>query len=385
MVDSNRLMTKALFLTMVTVILYSCDSPEKAIINDSNQVENTSTVVLSIEQFESSAMELASITKHVFHNSIKCYGIFDVPPENKASISAYFGGYVKKLSLLEGQNVKNGDILFTLENPEYVVIQQEFLEAKSQLSYLKLDYERQKNLLEDNVTSKKVYLKAESDYRITLVRYESMKKKLELMNLNPSVLSASTIQSEINITSPLSGSIASVNATKGMYLNPDDIALTIINSDHMHLELSIFEKDLPLIKINQEIRFKLQNDSQKEYEAYVYLVSNFIDPEKRNASIHGHLIDESESSSFSPGMYIEAEIYSSNDTLLAIQQSAVIKTDVSQFVLVKIAESDSSISFEKRRVQIGESKNGYSQIINSDDFKKDDLLLVNGAFNLIGN
>jgi len=371
-----------LFFALLLSVFVSCETSEEVI---EENASDSSAIIISLKQFENSKMELGKIANHTFNQSIKSYGIFDVPPENKASVSAYFGGYVKKLRLLEGQEVSKGEILFTLENPEYVEIQQEFLETKGQLAYLKSDYERQKNLVQDNVTSQKIYLKAESDYKIAIVRFESLKKKLDLMNLDPNTLNENNLRSEINLTSPLTGYITSVNATIGMYLNPDDIALTIINPDHIHLELNIFEKDLPMIKVDQKIRFKLQNDSQDEYQAYVYLVSNYIDPEKRSASIHGHLADESHTKLFTPGMYIEAEIFSEVDTLLSIEKSAVIKADESNYVLVMIEKRTEEYLFEKRKIIVGISKDGFTQILNNNDFDKNDEILIKGAFNMIGD
>ena len=375
--------TSFLSMLFVSSLLISCSSSETEPQEDPLAMENKKEIVLTKNQFESSDMLLGKLEKHSFNQSIKSYGVIDVPPENKASISAYFGGYVKKLSLLEGQYVEKGQLLFTLENPEYIEIQQNFLEAKDQLNYLKSDYERQKILVQDNVSSQKTYLKAEADYKVTLVRFESLKKKLDLMNLDPDNLNETNIRSEISLTAPISGNISQIHASRGMYLNPDDIALTIINSDHIHLELSIFEKDLPKIKAGQEIHFKLQNDATKDYVAEVHLVGNYIDPESRTASLHGHLANEKESKYFTPGMYIEAEIFSSSDTLIALPESAIVKLRENNFVLLKTRSSEDQLSFEKREVVIGQSKNGYSEILNSSDFAGDDEFLVKGAFNLI--
>jgi len=372
-----------LSILILSSLLISCNSSETELQEDPAGEGNKKEITLTNKQFEGSNMLLGKLEKHSFSQSIKSYGVIDVPPENKASVSAYFGGYVKKLSLLEGQFVAKGQVLFTLENPEYIEIQQNFLEAKDQLNYLRSDYERQKILVQDNVSSQKTYLKAEADYKITLVRYESLKKKLDLMNLNPNNLNETNIRSEISLTAPISGNISQIHATRGMYLNPDDIALTIINADHIHLELSIFEKDLPKVKVGQEIHFKLQNDATKDYAAEVYLVGNYIDPESRTASLHGHLANDKESKYFTPGMYIEAEIFSSSDTLIALPESAIVKLRENNFVLVKTGTTGDQLSFEKREVSLGQSKDGFSEIINNSDFKSSDEFLIKGAFNLI--
>ena len=62
------------------------------------------------------------------------------------------------------------------------------------------------------------------------------------MNINPNTLSGENIRSVISVPSPLTGYATTINATKGMYLNPSDVAVTVTNTDDLHIELKIFEK-----------------------------------------------------------------------------------------------------------------------------------------------
>ena len=144
-------------------------------------MENAYT--LTSNQFKSSGMALGTFDSSSFHQVIRAIGKFDVPPENNAAVSSYFPGTIKDIRLLPGEQVKKGQKLFTLENPDFVQIQQDYLEAIGQLTYLQSDYERQKNLAKDNVTSQKNYLKAESAFTVTKVKAASLAKKLSLMNI----------------------------------------------------------------------------------------------------------------------------------------------------------------------------------------------------------
>ena len=203
------------------------------------------------------------------------------------------------------------------------------------------------------------------------------------MNLNPDKITGSNITTEIEVVSPLSGYITAVNASKGVFLNPDDIAVSLIDTDHLHIELNIFEKDLPKVKIGQTIIFKRQDNSSLTYEAEVYLVSKFIDSYSRTAAIHGHLIHEKDEEIFAPGMYIEAEILTTTDTLPALPEEAVISLNENNYVLVKLEQDANVITFEKRFVKVGVTKDGFVEILNAHDFNKQDKFLVKGAFNLI--
>ncbi|MGM1054816.1 MAG: efflux RND transporter periplasmic adaptor subunit [Bacteroidota bacterium] len=370
--------------TLVMLTLFACNSDKDS--NEPIQLEdraNSGAVTITPSQFSSSQMELGTLSKQEFHQSVKTNGMFDVPPENKASVSAYFGGYVKELDLLPGQEVKKGQVLLTLENPEYVQLQEEFLVAKAQLGYLKSDFERQKELVKDNVTSQKNFLKAESEYRVTSASYESLKKKLGLMNINANNITENSIRSTISITAPIKGYITEVNAEKGMFLNPADIAVTITNTDHLHIELNIFETDFPQVEIGQEIQFRLQKEGSNYYQAKVYLISKSIDAQKRTANVHGHLTNDDEIRLFAPGMYVEAEIFTTTDSLPALPQEAIVNIDELHYVLVKTAEEPEGIKFDRKEIQVGKTANGFTEIKNAGDFNENSEFLVKGAFNLI--
>ncbi|HEY9168191.1 MAG TPA: efflux RND transporter periplasmic adaptor subunit [Lutibacter sp.] len=376
----NRILKGLLVLALVSLISCNTKNPPKTV-GEKDAIENaeTATITITESQFIASNMELGKLTMQDFSTFIKTNGMFSVPPQNKATVSAYFAGYVKSITLLPGDVVKKGQVLFTLENPEYVQVQQNFLEAKGRLDYLKSDYERQKLLLDDNVTSHKNFLKAESEYKVTLVQYQSLKKKLSLMNINANTLTGENISSVISVLSPLSGFATSINASKGMFLNPSDEAMTITNIEDLHIELKIFEKDLPLIKIGQPIRIKVQDGNKQVYEGKVHLVNKAINEIERTINIHGDLVNKEDAKFFAPGMYIEADIITGTQKTLALPQEAVANIENDFFVMAK----QNTTSFKRMPVKIGATYNGNVQILNAEDFDPNTEFLTKGAFNLI--
>ena len=374
------------FIAVSTFVACSGNEKEATQINTSeSKVETeskTDYITVTKSQFESSNMKLGKISEQQFSAVIKTNGEIGVPPENQASVSVYFGGYVKSLSLIEGQKVKKGQTLFTLENPEYIEIQKSFLEYKSQIAYLKSDFERQKELAKDNVVSQKTFLKAETDYNVALVNLESLKKKLKLMNINPDNLSITNLNSIISVKSPISGYITTVNISKGMFLNPSNVAIKIVNTEHIHIELNVYEQDLPKLNIGQKVNFKLQNNSAV-YSAKVHLINKVIDTETRLVNVHCHLINEDETNLFTPGMYLEAEILTKSKTSFALPENAVVNIEDSYYALVLVKEKNEEYTFEKVELNIGTTQSGMIEILNTNLIQKSPTFLTKGAFNLI--
>ncbi|MFO7825824.1 MAG: efflux RND transporter periplasmic adaptor subunit [Cyclobacterium sp.] len=368
-----------------TIVLSSCSSssdPEipTDIAQESSGVE---TYEVTKTQFESSHMALGTMQMVPFYEVVKAKGMIDVPPENRAAVSSYFGGTVKEISLLPGQSVKKGQVLFVLENPDYVQIQQDFLEAKGQLVYLQSDYERQKNLVQDSISSQKKFLKAESDYTVTSARVASLGKKLALMNIDPNTFTLENIRTSIAVRSPISGYVTEVAISQGAFLTPSQMAVSIVNTDHVHLELNVFEKDLAKIRIGQPIRFRIQEDSSKEYEAAIYLISKTIDPEERTVGIHGHLVDEKLTQRFNPGMYVEASIYTASEEKWALPNDALVEMEGNFYVLTLQNSSETGYTFVKREVKTGLSNNDHIEILGGSGLDETTEFLIDGTFNLI--
>ncbi|WP_162343749.1 efflux RND transporter periplasmic adaptor subunit [Cyclobacterium salsum] len=374
-----------LWIIAAMIGLYSCSSSsDPEIITDiAQESSGVETYEVTKMQFESSHMALGTMQMVPFHEVVKAKGMIDVPPENRAAVSSYFGGAVKEISLLPGQSVKKGQVLFVLENPDYVQIQQDFLEAKGQLAYLQSDYERQKNLVQDSISSQKKFLKAESDYTVTSARVASLGKKLALMNIDPNTFTLENIRTSIALRSPISGYVTEVAISQGAFLTPSQMAVSIVNTDHVHLELNVFEKDLAKIRIGQPIRFRIQEDSSKEYEAAIYLISKTIDPEERTVGIHGHLVDEKLTQRFNPGMYVEASIYTASEEKWALPNDALVEMEGNFYVLTLQNSSETGYTFVKRVVKTGLSNNDHIEILGGSGLDETTEFLIDGTFNLI--
>lgn len=380
-----HLHTYKIALFSLVFILFSCSDKAKNKVESSGEeiIENQNQITVTQEQFDYLQMTLGSMEEKSFPLKINVNGMIDVPPENRAVVSATMGGYIKTTPYLIGDQVKKGQVLVTLENPEFVSLQQQYLEVHEQLSYLKAEYERHKIMQAEQITSKKNFLKAESEYRSAVAKHEGLKKQLIMLHISPEKVEAGNITSTVAITAPISGSITKVNVSKGAYVSPASSILEIIDNDHIHLELSVFEKDIMKISKGQPIEFKIPEASGNTFKAQVHLVGTAIE-ENRTIKIHGHLDDES-GAKFLTGMFVEAQIISDNVMGNALPNNAIIVVDEVPFVLVLDKNENNTYYFNKKEVSINGSYEGYTLIENASDFEKTSNFLTKGVYNLLGD
>lgn len=367
-------------LMFTALILWGCNNDKKEDSIASVPEGENELIHVSKAQFEGAKMEISGLVEKPFAQTVHTNGVIDVPPQNIAVINSFSGGYIKNTSLLVGDKVMKGDRLVILENPEFISMQQSYLETAEQLTYLKSEYERQKTMLEDNITSKKSFLKAESEYKMAVGRSNSLKKSLQMININPASVLKGNIVSQVNIYSPIDGYITKVNVNTGSYVSPADKIMEIMNTDHIHLELKIFEKDLLQLKKGQEILFKVPEASQQIFKGYVHLVGTKIDPNTRIAMIHGH-IDENDETHFAAGMFVEADIITGSSSHLALPEDAVVELEGKTYVL--LVESESTEGYELHPLEVKVERNYKGFTTFKTELPLDGKFLTKGGFVLL--
>ena len=171
-------------IAALVVVMASCHRGSQPTVTarpeDSAGISMDHSIALTRQQFTHAGMELGGLGEFVAADIIASSGYVDVPVENRCRISSVIGGFVSVADLLPGDRVKKGQVLATLENIEYLKLQQDFLEAREKLVYLKSVYEAQSALSQENVSSRKNYLQAQADYLAMQANYESLAKQLLL-------------------------------------------------------------------------------------------------------------------------------------------------------------------------------------------------------------
>lgn len=365
-----------------SLILVSCNNNKSAESeNQASEVEaHDDNLYVSKAQFENAKMSFGTVMEKDFAQTVHTNGVIDVPPQSKAVISAFSGGYIKNTPLLIGDKVRKGERLLSIENPEFINMQQLYLETAEQLAYLKSEFERQKTMFEENISSQKNYLKAESEYKTAMARANSLKKNLEMLNISPTSVLEGNIVSQVSIYSPIDGYVTQVLVNTGTYVSPADKIMEIMNTDHVHLELKVFEKDLLQLKKGQQVMFRVPEASQEYYKGELHLVGTTIDSRSRIALVHGHIDHENEAN-FSVGMFVEAAIVTGSSAHLALPDDAVVELDGINYVLLLEEEDTDGYYLHPVEIEVKTSYNGFTSFKTPLD--QEAKFLTKGGFVLL--
>ena len=374
-----------LSLLVGSLLFFQCNGPDTSE-NGGVEVEaGTSSgpfIMVSQKQFETMKMTWGSPKLEEFSEGLSVQGMVKVPVEGIQEISAFFGGYVSGLNKLEGEPVHKGEVLFYLENPDFIRLQQDFLETSSQLSYLKAEFERQKTLYGEQISAQKIYLKAEADYQGTKAKAESLKRQLALININADQLKPENISSKVPVLSPIAGFVDGIHLVQGSFLTVGGKAMTIISKEHLHIELVIFEKDAGNIHKGQKVQVSIPDLPGRTFEAEVFVVGQSINNE-RQINVHAHLPDEKEGKMLVPGMFLEAKLIQDPKEAWVVPVTSVVVSEGESYVLVQREKTEAGFKLEKIPVKTGLESDGMIELSPNDALDQNTVILTHGGFNLL--
>ncbi|MBX9851948.1 MAG: efflux RND transporter periplasmic adaptor subunit [Cytophagaceae bacterium] len=414
---------RILFLiSLISFILGGCgQSNESENMEDEKEGEShdespSDQVEISEEQFKTVAMQLGGFEQKNLGNTLKVNGVLEVPPQNKATVTSYIGGIIKSISVIQGDYVKKGQTLATLEHPEIFQLQQDYAAAKSALIYQEKEYERQKQLLNENVVAVKRFQQVEADYKTQKALVKSLQGRLQLIGISPEAVENGSMTSSISIKSPINGYVDRIEVNTGSSVDPAKPIFTITDNSYIHADLQVYEKDLMKVKTGQKVYFTLANTESEPFEAVIFAESKSFETNSKSITVHAEIKGNTKKE-LKPGMYVNGRIVLDNKTVKALPNDAIASEGDLRYIFIrtepehhegkeevhsgketentekeKHAEhkgekeehehAEAAYTFKKVEVRAGLSDAGYTEVISLKEIPADAQIVTKGAYYL---
>ncbi len=401
---NNRAIVINLLLIFNTSLFVSCGGKSATTVNETKKTDTASKVQedlseaaaakevhITKEQYKAMDVQLGTIEKKNLANVLKATGYLSVPPQSKASITSPLGGTVRLISVQEGDNVRKGQALATIVNPEFVKMQENYLDAKSQLSLAEANFLRQQELFKENVSAKRLFQEAESNYKSLQAKVASLRSQFNLLGINVSNISPGNIISSIIIRSPINGNIAKISVNLGLTVDPSTVVMQVVDNSHLHLDLFVYEQDLPKVNIGQNVDFMLTNLPGKNFLAKIYSIGSAFENETKtipvHAEINGYIRELIE------GMNVTGLINIGDNLTTAVLSKAVVSFSGNDYIFIQKQDKalpdnskptdQSSYTFERIRVKKGITSGGYTEVTPLEPVPEGVKVVTNGTFYLM--
>ena len=342
--------------------------------------EHKEGLFLSKDQAETIGLEFGDLSSIKVNDFVKATGTLGLPPNALSSVSAKTNGIIKGTKkFVEGNYIKKGTVIAYLENPDFIVTQQDYLEAKAQLNLKRLEVERQKTLVESNAGVTKNLQNAQAEVAVLEAKTQGLAKQLSFLGISTSNLSPGNIRQQIAIVAPMSGYISKISFHNGMYAQSSISLMDIISSEHLHLELDVFEKDIANIKIGQKISYTVPALGTTIYYGSVDVIGKQFNSSSKTVRVHGHL--DGVKPQFLKDLFINAKIFLTDTETTALPEDAIIKDGENSYIYVAQSQKDAKeIEFEKINIIPGSTENGYTAVKLIDDIPEGMQIVTKGAY-----
>ena len=368
-------MKKSIIIILSVFLILACSKKEETKTEETFAISGNQITLTDLQK-KTAGIETTTLNNQNIGNKILLTGQINVPPTGMAGVSATTGGIVKVARFMPGNYVSRGQTLAVVENPEMAQLQQDYLQAKANLGYAQKDYERQKYLNKYQASSDKATQRAASEAQNQNAAVNGIASKLKSYGINPSSVSSGNIRKSVAIIAPISGYVSKVNVTLGQFVSPAEVLYEIVNNGETHLALKVFEKDLNKISLGQKVYGFTNQNPEKKYAATVALIGKDFTPD-RSVLVHCHLIDKD--ASLIPGTFMNAEVEVGATEGFIIPDDAIVTWENKQYIFEEIKPK----TYKMFPITIGNSENGYTQLVNFDIRNANKTFVTKGAYHLL--
>lgn len=302
----------------------------------------------------------AVVAEQPLHRSIRAVGYLAEAEPNIHDVNLRVSGWIRKLHANTfGMQVNQGAPLFDLYSPELQLAIEELIAAHRAMSAMPADT--------DDLARRSAQ---------SLV--EAVRRKLEVLGVpREQIAPLAALErapETLTFLSRTSGIVTEKNVVDGSEVKAGDTALQIVDYSTLWLEVKVFEKDLPLVQLDQRVSIDLPVPTEVDVKGRIIFISPMIDEMTRTATARVRVSNPE--AALRPGMYATAriEVLISENTLV-IPREALIDTGERQVAFVRRERG----RFEPRDLRIGAAgDDGVIQVL--DGLAAGEVVVTSGQF-----
>lgn len=303
--------------------------------------------------------------------------------EEDIEIRPMVEGFIKTINVDEGSVVKKGQILFTLDAPQYKqnVLNAEaaIKTAKAQVDNAVMDVTKITPLVEKGIVSK---------YQLESAQYALQTKRAALNQAQTALAIANTNLSYTVLTSPVNGIVGSIPFRLGSLVNSTTTLTTVANTSNVYVYFSLNEKQLldflkntpgatqaEKIKKSEPVTLILADGTEYNEKGKIETINGIVNTSTGSANFRSSFPNPQ--GILRSGSTGSIRISTTVENALVIPQKATFEIQGQTFVFV--VQKDNKV--KQVTIKVTPTPDGQSFIVNS-GLNENDKIVVNGIQNL---
>jgi cobalt-zinc-cadmium efflux system membrane fusion protein len=290
------------------------------------------TVVIPEQSALRSRLKFVTVSADKIQSQLSAPAVVEADPQKYANVFPPLSGHLVKLSVQLGDSVTNGQLLASLQSPDFFAAQDNYVKAKSVEALTLRALKRQQDLLENKIAAQKDVEQATSDYESAKVDLDTAIQQLSAYGFNPET---DQLGQPLPVYSPLSGQVVDLASARGEYRNDVTTPLmTVADLSTVWLTASVPEKDLRYLTKGQAVSAAFEAYPGEKVAGTVLFIGDLIDPDVRVAKVRMAVANPQ--SRFKPGMFATVKFLGFPEPQTTVPTTAIVQSGETAFVFEQI-------------------------------------------------
>ncbi len=258
-----------------------------------------------------------------------------IPPTQEYMVSAAQAGVIEKLNAAIGDKVAKGQILAQLNSPDLLTLQREYLKATAAQGASQINYNRDKQLLEEGVIADRRWQETSSQYHSAVSEADEHRQLLEIAGMTTAevgqLAKTHRLSRQLNVRAPITGVVMERFAVAGTHIDMMAPIYRIANLDELWLEIAIPQERLGSIKIGDRVAIGNSSVSAK-----ISLLGQSVNPENQTILARAVVDAQSSKALLRPGLRLNALIIqSSNRAAFKVPNTAIAQNEGKAYIFIR--------------------------------------------------
>jgi cobalt-zinc-cadmium efflux system membrane fusion protein len=377
-------MVRMLAVAIVSLALIGCNERADTQASGSPLATMRTTQVVRISPKAHREIVVEPAQVKTVTEGLTLQGRIQYNPDHSVRISSPVVGLVKIVSVRLSEEVREGQVVATIESADLGTAYADFAKAESNLELAQRSYKRARDLYEAHSVSKREFDQAQNDLLKDQAEHRRARQRLISLKVPATELdkpqAERRISNRFDLKSPIDGVVAEKNLAIGQMvgMNPSQILYVIADLDALQAVADAYELDLHLIGEGMEASVEVPSFPNKVFQGTVNYVGDVVDPTTRTTKVRCNLNNSEHK--LKPEMFARIHIMKPvvESLALAVPREAVITIGDEAFVFVEKTATE----YERRNVVTGPTSGDLIQI--HEGLRAGERVVVKGALLLKG-
>jgi cobalt-zinc-cadmium efflux system membrane fusion protein len=321
--------------------------------------------VVDLSEKQAASITVSDVPLRDFTLLKTAVGTIDFNQNLLVQVSSQYPGKIIKAPYNIGDEVKTGEILFTIESPDLLQAESNLLASAGVLELQKRTLARATQLVKAGGSAQKDIDQATSDQQTAEGNFKAARNAVRIFGKTDDeigqILQQRKVDSTLIVTSPVSGTVIARNAAPGLLSQPGatPAPFSVADISTMWMIANVIETDAPAYRLGQPVEVRVPAYPDRVFKGRVTTVGAMIDPASHRQLVRSEIEDPEHL--LRPGMFASFVIQVGAPVRsLAVPVDGVVREgDGTMGVWVTTDRR----RFERRTVKVGLSQNGWSQIV----------------------